>query len=371
MKSSPKLCILTCDFDPPRGGLGRALQELYSILVSQGADVTVATPATWHCGWMQRIPGGHLLFSMLLPFVLAPHLRREGYTVLIVPVGPGGVWLLRRPRGVNVIAIAYHTYAQQQRDVPHERWKRLFIPFERRTLQIVADILCYARETAALLERGYGIPCERIAVLPQLLPLHRWSYSAGQREERLCVYVGRLEQRKGIEILLAAWTAVRRQWSDARLIVVGRGPLEHLVIANVHHGVTHCRSLPQADLQALLARATLAVCPSYLEGFGLAAAEAMLCGAPLVCSACDGLQSLVTHDRTGLLVPPGNPAALADALCRLLGDGALRERLAAEAAAMMRARFAREPATRQHVRAILGESGEYAPSVNCDTLAAC
>ncbi len=95
--------------------------------------------------------------------------------------------------------------------------------------------------------------------------------------------------------------------------------------------IEHIPHLPLAALRSLLWHAAVAVCPSFLEGFGLAAAEAMAAGTAVVASDCEGLRSLIAHERTGLLVPPGDPASLARAILRLLDSDTLRAQLGAAA----------------------------------------
>jgi glycosyltransferase involved in cell wall biosynthesis len=140
-----------------------------------------------------------------------------------------------------------------------------------------------------------------------------------EAEPPFVLYAGRLSREKGIEELVAAADGLP-------LVVVGDGPLRDRV--------------PQArgfvareELSRLYGRAAVVTCPSRREGFGLAAAEAMAHGRPVVASAVGGLLDLVDDGETGLLVPPRDPAALRAALERLLADPALRRRLGAAARA--------------------------------------
>lgn len=82
------------------------------------------------------------------------------------------------------------------------------------------------------------------------------------------------------------------------------------------------------DIPDLLQAMDIFVLPSLSEGFPLAAMEAMASGRPVVCSQVGGLAELVSHEETGLLVPPADPACLAEAVLRLLADPAFGRRLA-------------------------------------------
>ena len=146
-----------------------------------------------------------------------------------------------------------------------------------------------------------------------------------------------------------------------RLVIVGDGPYRKEVrslIARLPVRQAGCPSvqwipsLPQEELVRLVQRAEVAVCPSYLEGFGLACAEAMAAGTAVIASDCDGLRSLVRHRETGFLVPPGDPVALADAVATLLSDAALRKRLAEKACVSILRSFDRSDSVQQLLYAV-------------------
>src|SRR5206468_4171447 len=93
------------------------------------------------------------------------------------------------------------------------------------------------------------------------------------------------------------------------------------------------------DVAACLAAADIVALPSLREGLGVAALEAMAAGRPVVASRVGGLAEAVVHAETGLLVPPGDPTALAAALARLAGDPELRARLGAAGRERVLARY--------------------------------
>jgi glycosyltransferase involved in cell wall biosynthesis len=97
--------------------------------------------------------------------------------------------------------------------------------------------------------------------------------------------------------------------------------------------------VPHAEVERLLERASVVVSPCEREGFGLAAAEAMAFGRPVVAADGGALPELVTAGETGLLVPPRDAAALREAVQQLLDDPELRERFGRAARARARERF--------------------------------
>lgn len=94
-----------------------------------------------------------------------------------------------------------------------------------------------------------------------------------------------------------------------------------------------------ADIAALWRQTAIAVLPSYREGLPKALLEAAASGRPMVATDVPGCREIVRHGETGLLVPPRDPAALADALARLAGDADLRRRLGANARRLVEERF--------------------------------
>jgi D-inositol-3-phosphate glycosyltransferase len=167
--------------------------------------------------------------------------------------------------------------------------------------------------------------------------------------ENVVLFVGRIEQIKGIDVLLRALALLFFRRPELRentcLIVVG-GAIdpnddgsESEKIAELRGMVRQHRmeenvefvgSLTQEQLRLYYAAADLCAVPSLTESFGLVALEAMACGIPVVATRVGGLQTLVTEE-SGILVPPNDYLALADSMAHVLDDVALRTRLSAGA----------------------------------------
>ena len=145
--------------------------------------------------------------------------------------------------------------------------------------------------------------------------------------------VARLSREKGLDVLLRAIAIVVSDAGRAlRLLIVGDGPerrkLERLADRLGIGDITEFRGeIPHDDVPAALAEVDIFAMPSLAAGFGVAALEAAATGLPVVASDVHGIPDVVDHLRTGLLVPPANPAALAAALHQLIDDGDLRKEL--------------------------------------------
>jgi len=159
--------------------------------------------------------------------------------------------------------------------------------------------------------------------------------------------VGRLRGEKGQAVLLEAFAKIREGCDDLRLRVVGDGPDRAKLEARARElGIADCvewmGSRPPEEVRRLYRTMDVVVVPSLAEGFGLVAAEALAAGRPVVASDVGGLPEVVKHGETGLLVPPDDAEALADAIARIMDDSSLGERLARTGKADVRERFSTE-----------------------------
>ncbi len=135
--------------------------------------------------------------------------------------------------------------------------------------------------------------------------------------------VARLEQEKGHPTLLASWPLVLRAVPDAYLLIVGEGSRRDALEAQarelkIAHRVVFTGR--RDDVPSVTAALDVAVLPSYREAQGLSILEAMALSRPVVASNVGGIPEMIEDGRTGLLVPPHDPPALAAAIIRLLTD---------------------------------------------------
>jgi glycosyltransferase involved in cell wall biosynthesis len=145
------------------------------------------------------------------------------------------------------------------------------------------------------------------------------------------LYVGRLKRYKAVDTAIVALAQLRRAGApEAELWIAGdgsdRGRLER-VAARDGAGVTFLGYVSEERKLALYRQAWAVVFPSPKEGWGITNVEAAACGTPAVASDSPGLRESVRHGETGLLVPHGDPGALAEALGALAREPARRERL--------------------------------------------
>ena len=164
------------------------------------------------------------------------------------------------------------------------------------------------------------------------------------REHRI-VFVGRHEPRKGLHVLLRGWADLHER-TGARLRLIGADPLAvRLLLSRLRvpdEGIDVLGFLPQAELTAELLAAKVQVVPSLGgESFGMVLTRGFACATPVVASDISGYRD-VMDPKAGLLVAPGDPAALVDAVAGLLADEPRREALGRGARALAQERYSWE-----------------------------
>jgi glycosyltransferase involved in cell wall biosynthesis len=147
----------------------------------------------------------------------------------------------------------------------------------------------------------------------------------------LVTYIGRIAREKNLGLLLEAWDAIAPIRGSAKLVLVGRGPLEEEIRRRQIPGVHVTGLMHGDDLSAAYASADIFAFPSATETFGNSLLEAMGSGLPSLVAAAGGVLEFAKHGENAWLVAPNSAEAIAGGLQRLFEDPSLRKRLSAGA----------------------------------------
>jgi D-inositol-3-phosphate glycosyltransferase len=348
---SPRVVMVTSYFEPHVGGVETVVQQHAIGLARRGWDVSILTSRLRGDPAMSRIPGATVYrVRALNPFENAFHVPVPIPSPLMVRT------LIRHTPEPDVIVAHGHVYlttqlaavAAKRMEVPlvvvqHNPFVDYPAPIEwcerladhtigRRVLERSARVASVSSHTEAYVKQI--APHAMNAVIPNGVDTSRFTPGEVTLPSRPSfVTLRRLVARNGVDVLVRAW---RQSGLDGRadLVIGGSGPERSRLeaLASGMSSVRFAGFVPDEQVVSMYRTATAAIMPTTSgEGFGLMAAEALACGTPVIASAEGALPELVRHEATGLLVRPGDPAALAAAMQRLAGDPSLRSRLAGNA----------------------------------------
>ncbi|TKJ25332.1 MAG: hypothetical protein CEE41_04545 [Hadesarchaea archaeon B3_Hades] len=209
--------------------------------------------------------------------------------------------------------------------------------------------------------RVLGVPDHKMEVIPNGVDLSKFNSAVdglrmrarlGLGSEPLVVSATRLVRRKGMHYLVAAFLKVRKGVPDAKLAIAGKGPEAANLRARIKElGIEDSTfmlgALSHGQVAELMAAANVFVLPSIVESSPLTLLEAMAVGVPVVCPRAGGVSEVIEDGINGLMVPPTNVDALADAITRILSDKQLAKRLRGSGLKIVREKFSWERAARQ------------------------
>ena len=337
-----KIGLVTPYVYPLPGGVNEHVRFLYENLRLRGHDVRILTSSHG----LQRSSEGDVIrigkgFSVpsngsVGTITLSPRyvsqvqkvLDREQFDLLHFhePFVPFlSLVVLRQSTSVNIAT--FHAYAGFSPAM--ELGKRTLTPYAGRLHGRIA-VSAAARHFAdrffpgdfKVIPNGVNLGRYQRAV-----PIARWKDGCPN-----ILFVGRLEDRKGLPHLLKAFRLVRRSGIEGRLLVVGSGPQERearrYVMTRGLQNVEFLGRVSDAEKAQLFKTADVFVSPATgRESFGIVLLEAMAAGTPIVCSDIHGYKGVVQRGRQAILVPPRDSKGLAAAISELLADPALRERM--------------------------------------------
>ncbi len=359
---SPSNAVLMLSWEyPPHvlGGLGQHVYDLSRYLARRGTQVTVLTvarrgPDAPLREWMSGVdvvrvpvqkPSGENFWDWIFAMNLAMY---QGVLTLPRPqVMHAHDWLvadvamaLKATNHRPLVATIHATERGRQGGI-YSRLQEQIDDQEHRLTEAANRVIVCSRAMRTEIRRQWKTPSPKILVLPNGVDPARVNPGDGQPRgyqngHPWLLYFGRLVPEKGIDLLLEALPTVLRSYPEVRLAVLGSGPYRSQLEARVRdlslsEAVRFLGFARQHQRNLWLSYANMAIFPSRYEPFGIAALEAMAAGVPVIAAQVGGMADFVVHEKNGLAVPVDDPGALADAVCRLLGDSKWAESLADQA----------------------------------------
>lgn len=349
-----KLLILSTEFPPGPGGIGTHTYQLAGNLSKLGWQVVVVAPQDYasdqEVKLFNSIQPFRIVRLRMLPFIAVKSAYRVAVIWkqiriwrpnLILAAGERAVWIAALFSGhIPVIAVGYGS------EFGLAGWQR---KLNRWAFQQVDHVISISKFTAALIAECHIVP-RSASIIPcgaddshfDLVALERVSefrerYGFDQLS-RLILTVGNVTDRKGQHVVIRALPHVLQEVPEAHYLIAGlptmREQFSALAVSlGVADHVHFLGRVPHAELPILMnacdvfAMTSVNTASGDVEGYGIAAVEAALCGKPAVVSDGSGLAEAVLNEVTGFVVPQNDPEQTAKALITLLKDENLRQRM--------------------------------------------
>ena len=275
---------------------------------------------------------------------LARLVRARGLTHLHAHFGSVATTVARLASGLTGVPYSFTAHAK---DIFHESVEATDLAHK---LADAAGVVTVSEFNLDFLQQRYGAAADRVTRLYNGLDLHRFPYRDPAERPPVIAAVGRLVEKKGFADLIDAVALLVDEGRDLHVDLVGTGPLEAALQQHIRarglHDVVHMHgALPQGQVRRIVQHAAAFAAPCVIgtdgnrDGLPTVLLEAMALGTPCVATPVTGIPEVVHHEDTGLLVDEARPDQLGAALGRLLDDGALRTRLAAQARTLVESEF--------------------------------
>lgn len=248
---------------------------------------------------------------------------------------------LFQPRFYVTIA---HLFNRRARLITHKhnnvnlRKHNIFIILEMFSILMNNKVIAISQSVKKSLMRFEFVPEKKICVIPNGIDYQKFNkFSNTNRiSDKKQIIIGtvcRLERQKGLIYLLLAMKIILAKFPHTILEIVGDGSLlAKLKDFSRKLGISNSVIFfgKFTDVKPFYDRMDIFALPSLYEGFGIVLLEAMASGVPVIATDVDGIKEVVSNDESGILVPPKNPEALANAIVRIIEDTELRKKMIAE-----------------------------------------
>jgi glycosyltransferase involved in cell wall biosynthesis len=331
MMAGPLRVCLVGPLPPPAGGMANQTAQLAELLRGEGFHVDlVRTNAPYRPAWVGRLRIVRACFR-LLPYVGCLWSRMRGADVVHLMANSGWSWflfaipaaLVARLRAVPLVV--NYRGGEAESFLGQSAWA--VRPFVKRAAALVVP--------STFLHEVFGRFDMAATIVPNIVDLARFRPAPAARDGEAHLIVTRnLEPLYDNATAIRAFALVRREIPAARMTIAGEGPLFAALQAlacelGVADAVRFCGRVVNTDIPALYASAQVFLNPSLADNMPISVLESLASAVPVVSTNVGGVPHLVEHERTALLVEPGDATAMARAALRLLREAPLRDRLTA------------------------------------------
>jgi glycosyltransferase involved in cell wall biosynthesis len=333
---------------PPEEGIGNYVYGLSKKLIEKGHKVTVMNRGSWHITQREVFEGIEVIkvrYIPVYPFYIHLHgiflneifrSLESGIDIVHVhtPLSPfiktslPLITTVHTPMLTDTRSIEVNDLRSMM-----ERLMGRFVsyPIESKLLKR-ADIITTVANSVAQELKEYNINPEAVNVIGNGVDEKIFVPLKNKGEEKYILFTGRLAYRKGLFDLIECGKLICKKYDEVNFIIVGDGMLRAKLQMEVRNSGLEKRIIfkgrvSKTELINFYQNATIHVIPSHYEGLPTVLLEAMSCGLPVIATAVSGNLDVIENGKNGLLIPPGSPERLANAISILLGDSSKRSEL--------------------------------------------
>lgn len=345
--------ILVISSSRAYGGLENQTVNLLCALKGRGHNAVLGCPEgslIYNDALKFSVPVEDICFTnagdLLAAFRLATAVRRHKIEVLVATMGKE-YWPAAVMAGLMGRKVVYIRHMA-------DRLKKHTVWLVRTAVDGVIAVSGFVREGLLVA----GVPAEKISVVHNGIGVERFADQTGKREETrrelgispddfVVGVAGALNEGKGMFVLMKAAERLKDFFAPEfrpRLLLIGDGPsraeLEEMA---KKLGLAAIFTGRRLDMERMYSAMDVFLFPSICrESFGMVVIEAMASGLPVIASSVGGVPEIVKNGENGILVPPGDPSALAGAICRLAGDAEFSKQMARNGEKNVLDNFSRE-----------------------------
>ena len=354
------ICLIAYEFPPMVGGEGSYTCGLAKAILDLGHRVTVVTTDLQCESGTSEENGLRIIRTCALKLpslkiysfqwsvrkMIRDFSDKEHIDIFHTTNDYLDVNISRKDTNIPIIATIHHPYAAEKNiikekltyteSIRYNFYRRIdfLARMEKKICEKATRIITVSNYTAKFLIEEYQVPPNKISVIPNAVDTNRFNPKTGGHaireklklhSEPIILFVGRFDHTKGVKYLIEAFSMLLKEIPDAKLILVGKGPLEKslqlsLNIPALKKSVIFYGAASNNELPHIYAASDVVVLPSLIEGFGIVLLEAMATAKPCVAAKAGGTEDAIEDTVTGFLVPPANPKALFEKLLMLIDD---------------------------------------------------
>lgn len=315
---------------PPSGGMANQCRQLFRLLTNEGVPVElVQTNAPYRPAWAGRIPLLRAGFR-LLPYLFSLWRAAGRNQVFHIFANSGWAWHLCAAPAIVIAHLRGRSVIVNYRGGQADEFLASRPPFAVSLLRSAEALIT----PSGFLKDVFSKYHLQASIISNIIDLNRFSPRpwAGEIGAPHCIVTRNLEPIYDIPTAIRAYALVRRRWPAATLTIAGTGPdlasCERLVgELGISEGVSFVGRIDNDNMAALYASADVAINPSTVDNMPISILEAYASGVPVVSTDVGGIPYIAFHEKTALLVPPGQPEAMAVAIGRLIADRPFAQRL--------------------------------------------